>query len=204
MKVLGQKNSLVSQNFSESPESEVSPCSLSSASSARQTIRIHKSPNPNRQLQRGSSPAAACKGAQLRPRPKVKLIPPSRPSCALPAARSEHGKSLALKSADSKGCHVVRWTSNQRALQEETELTECAPPEIVEKGTLVCEGNHLNKVPRAKDWHVPSLVKTTGRLQFVIVPNLVIEDESDDCKLPNNCDKRQARWLGAMRMSNVK
>ena len=46
---------------------------------------------------------------------------------------------------------------------------------MVEKGTLVCEGNYLNKVPRAKDWYIPSLVKTIARLQFVIDP-----DDSDD------------------------
>ena len=71
----------------------------------------------------------------------------------------------------------------------------------VEKGALACKGDHWNKVPRAKDWHTPSLVKTIVRLQFVIEPNLFLEDGSDDCKLPNNCDKRQARQLGAMHIS---
>jgi hypothetical protein len=71
---------------------------------------------------------------------------------------------------------------------------------MVEKGTLVCEANYWNKVPGAKDWHTPSLVKTIARLQFVIDPKLFLEEESTGCKLPNNCDKRQARRLGAMRI----
>ena len=105
---------------------------------------------------------------------------------------------LATDDPDAKGYYVLQWTSNPYTLQDDTELTEYDPPEIVEKGTLVCEGNYLNKVPRAKDWYTPSLVKAIARLQFVIDPNLFLEEESNVCKLPNNCDKRQARQLGAM------
>jgi hypothetical protein len=110
-----------------------------------------------------------------------------------------HG-ALSTDDPDANGCYVIEWTGNPCTLQEDTELKEHDPPELVEKGTLVCEANHWNKVPGAKDWHTPSLVKTIARLQFVVDPDLFLEAESNDCKLPNNCDKREARRLGAMRI----
>ena len=39
-----------------------------------------------------------------------------------------HG-ALATDDPEAKGCHVVQWTSNPCTLQEDAELTECAPPE---------------------------------------------------------------------------
>jgi hypothetical protein len=70
----------------------------------------------------------------------------------------------------------------------------------VEKGSFVCEATYWNKVPRAKHWYTPSLLKTVARLQFVIDPNLCLEAESNVNKLPNQCDKRQARKMGARRV----
>jgi hypothetical protein len=118
---------------------------------------------------------------------------------AEPVDVGSHG-ALSTDDPDANGCHVIEWTSNPHTLQEDAELKECDPPEMVEKGTLVCEANHWNEVPGAKDWCTLSLVKTIARLQFVIDPKLFLEEESNDCKLPNNCDKRQARWLGATRI----
>jgi hypothetical protein len=70
----------------------------------------------------------------------------------------------------------------------------------VEKGSFVCEATYWNKVPRAKHWCTPSLLKTVARLQFVIDPNLCLEAQSNVNKVPNQCDKRQARKMGARRV----
>jgi hypothetical protein len=59
----------------------------------------------------------------------------------------------------ANGCYVIQRTSNPHTLQEDTVLTEHDPPEVVEKGALVCEANCWNKVPRAKDWSTPSLTE---------------------------------------------
>jgi hypothetical protein len=121
------------------------------------------------------------------------------------AMMAEHvniGSYGALSTEDpaANGYYVLQWTSNPYTLQDDTALTEYDPPEMVEKGALVCEANYWNKVPRAKDWYTPSLTRTIARLQFVIDPNISLEIQSNDCKLPNNCDKRQARQLGACRI----
>jgi hypothetical protein len=99
---------------------------------------------------------------------------------------------LSTEDPDANGHYVVEWTSDPCTLQGDTELTEHSPPEMVEKGSFVCEATHCNKVPRAKHWCTPSLLKTVARLQFVIDPNLFLEAESNVKKLPSSKDGRKA------------
>jgi hypothetical protein len=87
---------------------------------------------------------------------------------------------------DANVYYIVEWTSTTYTLQEDAELKEYDPPEMVEKGTLVCDAKYFNKVPGAKHWYTPTLTKTVVRLQFVIDPDLILDKQSKECKLPNN------------------
>ena len=82
------------------------------------------------------------------------------------AERADVGLRGALTTDDpgAKGRHIPERTSNpQRALQEDSRLKERNLPETVESTALACKGNRQKKVPRAKDWRAPSLVKTIAQ-----------------------------------------
>ena len=103
---------------------------------------------------------------------------------------------------DTDGYYLVKWTTYPYTLQEDTLLKEYDPPQLVKAGELVCEGTYLNQVGRARQWYTPSALFTTVRMQQVIAPCLALLPISTQNKLPNTCNKKEAKKYGAKRISN--
>ena len=108
---------------------------------------------------------------------------------------------FATEDPESDGYYIVRFKRILYALTRQTKLTEFIPTIVVEEGALVVDAEYLNMVPRNQRWYTPSSLQTKVRLQQVVHPNLTLVAESGNNRLPNGCDKRSARNLGAMRVS---
>jgi hypothetical protein len=104
---------------------------------------------------------------------------------------------FATEDPESDGYYVVRFKSVPYALTRQTKLTEYNPAIVVEEGALVVDAEYLNMVPWSQRWYIPSSLQTTVRLQQVVHPNLTLGSESGNNSLPNGCNKRSARNLGA-------
>jgi hypothetical protein len=102
---------------------------------------------------------------------------------------------------DADGYYLVKWSSQPYRLEESRELTEYHPPLFVPQGELVADAVYLNLVPRAPRWYTPVEMCTTVRLQQVIVASLTLHDESEGSRLPNSCNKTEARRKGALKLS---
>jgi hypothetical protein len=103
---------------------------------------------------------------------------------------------------ESDGYYLVRWTSTPYRLEEARELTEYDPPILVPKGGLVADAVYFNQVPRAQRWYTTTDIATTVRLQQVIIADLTLFDEMEGSRLPNTCNKTEARRKGAQKVSN--
>jgi hypothetical protein len=96
----------------------------------------------------------------------------------------------------------VKWSSAPYELEEARELTEHDPPIRVSKGELVADAACFEKAPRAPRWHTPAAVSTTVRLQQVILADLILHEVSEgSSRLPNTCNKTEARSKGAQKVS---
>jgi hypothetical protein len=103
---------------------------------------------------------------------------------------------------DSDGCHLVKWSSAPCELQEARELTKCDPPILVSKGELAADAAYLEKAPWVPRWHTPvASVSATVRLQQVILADVILCEESGGSRLPNTCNKMEARSEGAQKVS---
>lgn len=105
---------------------------------------------------------------------------------------------------EADGYYLVRWTSEPYELEQDEELTDYDPPMKLPAGELVCEGQYLNKVDRAKRWYTQSDGSTIIRLQQVLHSNVTLEEESIGTNpLPNisRQAKAEARRLGARRLT---
>ena len=102
---------------------------------------------------------------------------------------------------DSDGYYLVRWTSTPYRLEEARNLTEYDPPILVPKGGLVADAVYFNQVPRAPRWYTAAAISTTVRLQQVIIADLTLFDEMEGSRLPNTCNKTEARRKGAQKVS---
>jgi hypothetical protein len=113
------------------------------------------------------------------------------------------GKNGAFRTEDpdSDGYYLVKWSSAPYELQEARELTEYDPPILVSKGELVADAAYFEKVPRAPRWYTPVAMSTTVRLQQVILADLILHEESEGSRLPNTCNKTEARSEGAQKVS---
>jgi hypothetical protein len=102
---------------------------------------------------------------------------------------------------ESDGCHLVKWSSAPCKLEEARRLTEHEPPILVPKGELVADAMCFDEVPRAPRWCTQVFSHAAARLQQVILEDLILCDESEDSRLPNTCNKTQARNKGAQKTS---
>jgi hypothetical protein len=109
---------------------------------------------------------------------------------------------FATEDPESDGYYVVRFKSAPYALTRQTKVTKFNPTTVVEEGALVVDAEYLNMVPRSQRWYTPSSLQTKVQLQQVIVhPNPTLVAELGNNRLPNGCDKRSARSLGARHVS---
>ena len=109
--------------------------------------------------------------------------------------------SFRTEDPDSDGYYLVAWSSVPYKLQEVRVLNEYTPPITVPKGELVADAIYFDKVPRAPGWYTQVAMSTTVRLQQVILADLKLTQESQDCPLPNACNKNEARSKGAQKIS---
>jgi hypothetical protein len=104
----------------------------------------------------------------------------------------------------SDGYYVLQWESEPRILEEGIDVDGV----FIAKGELVLDGIYLNKVPRAKQWYTkaPSddeeSLRTLVQMKHVVLANLNLTGESQNQKLPRNCDRTTARQLGTLRVSD--
>jgi hypothetical protein len=108
---------------------------------------------------------------------------------------------FATEDPESDGYYIVRFKSVPYALTRQKKLTKFNPAIVVEEGVLVVDAEYLNMVPRSQRWYTSSSLQTKVRSQQVVHPNLTLLSESVNNSLPNGCDKRSARNLGARRVS---
>jgi hypothetical protein len=65
----------------------------------------------------------------------------------------------------------------------------------------VADAVYFNQVPRAQRWYTPTNICTTVRLQQVTLADLMLHDKLVGSRLPNTCNKTEARSKGAQRVS---
>jgi hypothetical protein len=105
---------------------------------------------------------------------------------------------------DADGYYVLEWDSKAYQLEQDLEQDQM----VFAKGDWVVEGIYLNRVPRAKQWYTKAPedevdgLKTIVRLQHVVAVDLTVDGESENQELPRNCDRRKARELGALHISD--
>jgi hypothetical protein len=108
----------------------------------------------------------------------------------------EEGEYGAVMTEDinAHGYYLVRWASETYAAQEDTDEWAI--------GELVVDATYLNPVGRARNWYTPGDDRVTIRVQHVVAAALVLEQPSDEVKLPSNCNRRDALSKGARRLSD--
>jgi hypothetical protein len=108
----------------------------------------------------------------------------------------EEGEYGAVMTEDNNthGYYLVRWASETYAAQEDTDEWAI--------GELVVDATYLNPVGRARNWYTPGDDRVTIRVQHVVAAALVLEQPSDEVKLPSNCNRRDALSKGARRLSD--
>jgi hypothetical protein len=113
------------------------------------------------------------------------------------------GKVGAFRTEDSlsDGCCLVQWSSAPCKLEEARRLTEHDPPILVPNRELVVDAMCFEKAPRAPGWCTRVPMSANVRLRQVILADLILHDESEDSRLPNACNKTEARNEGAQKMS---
>ena len=87
-------------------------------------------------------------------------------------------------------------------LEESCLLTEYEPLIFVPKGELICNAAYFNKVPRAPPWYTLSSNTTKVCLCQVLAADVTLVEEStaNAIILPNTCNQREARMLGARKL----
>ena len=107
------------------------------------------------------------------------------------------------ESAD--GYYVLQWTTEPYTLQEDKEMQGYLPITTAYAGEIVCDAVFLNPVPNAKYWYTPMITgdgDVTVRLKQVLLPNITMIKIDKINILPKRCNKKEAKKLGAIRMSN--
>ena len=71
-------------------------------------------------------------------------------------------------------------------------------------GELVCDAKYLYAVPLAKQWFTwpPRDHTNVVQMQQVVVADTPMAPIAPNNKLPNNCDRRGATRLGALKVPN--
>lgn len=103
---------------------------------------------------------------------------------------------------EAGGYYVVSWDSPPYTLQEDIELTEYDPPLRIPAGELVASASWLNRVPLARNWYTASEMKATVRMKQIVAADLSLDPISNVNRLPNTCNKAEARRLGAKHVSD--
>jgi hypothetical protein len=102
---------------------------------------------------------------------------------------------------DADGYYVVKFLGKPFQVVETCFLEEYTPPQRVEQGEHLCDAVYLNKVPGARLWYTRSSDQTKVRVSQLLATNLSLEAESEANPLPNNCQKEEARRLGARKVT---
>ena len=104
------------------------------------------------------------------------------------------------------GYYILQWTSEPYTLQEDKEMRGYPPNITACAGEILCDAVFLTSVPNAKYWYIPMITgdgDVTVRLKQVLLPNITMM-KIDQIPLPKRCKKKEAKKLGAIRMSNDK
>jgi hypothetical protein len=116
----------------------------------------------------------------------------------------EEGKYGAVNTDDpnADGYYLVEFLGKPfQVVENAYYLEEYTPPQRVEQGEYLCDAVYLNKVPGARLWYTPSSDHTKVRISQLLATNLSLESESEANPLPNNCQKVEARRLGAKKVT---
>ena len=101
------------------------------------------------------------------------------------------------------GYYLVEWKDEPFTLQEDIQLHEYDPPARIQNGELVCKAKYLEKVPRAKFWHTPTVYETTVRMKNVLSADVTLLPFSAE-NIPRGLSRKagdEAECQGAMRVS---
>ena len=116
------------------------------------------------------------------------------------------GKYGAFSTNDDRykeGYCLVEWTDEPFTLQEDILLLQYDPPARIQNGELVCKAKYLEKVPRAKFWHTPTIYETTVRMKNVLSADVTLVPFSAE-NIPRGLSRKgreEAERQGAMRVT---
>jgi hypothetical protein len=100
------------------------------------------------------------------------------------ASEIEQQKIGAVSTLDDE-YYLLKWTTLPYRINGDQSLTEYDPPIHVKDGELVCEGEYLESLLRAKGWYYPTTIKTVVRLQQVLAADVKMSPiKSPDNLLP--------------------
>ena len=95
---------------------------------------------------------------------------------------------IAVDDDSTDGYYLVQWTGTPFTCQE--------------TGDLLCYGQYLNQVPRAKQWYTMSdLQPDLHNVKHIVFADVEMEKVSSTNRLPRNCDVASATSKGAMKIS---
>ena len=94
---------------------------------------------------------------------------------------------IAVDDDSTDGYYLVQWTGTPYTCQE--------------TGDLLCYGQYLNQVPRAKQWYTMSdLQPDLHNVKHIVFADVEMEKVSSTNRLPRNCDVTSATSKGAMKI----
>jgi hypothetical protein len=102
--------------------------------------------------------------------------------------------------------HLVEWKSEAFPLEKETDKVEGMAGNVLPAGTLVAKGVYWNDVGRAPRWYTPPSgrrVQRLFRVRYVVSPQLVVNDPSDDVVFPRSRkDRNRVLKMGPKRVTD--
>ena len=104
------------------------------------------------------------------------------------ASEVQEGKIGVVSTVDDK-YYLVQWTCLPYHMDSDSILTEYDPPIHIKNGELVCKGEYLESLNRAKGWYYKTELQTVVQLQQVLAADVKLSR----IKAPNNLLPR-AGW----------
>jgi len=85
------------------------------------------------------------------------------------------------------GYYLIKWTGTPYTDQE--------------SGELVCPGNYLLPVGRAKNWYTPGEDQDAVLVKHVVLGEVKMEEFSETNPIPRSANRKKAESLGALKIS---
>jgi hypothetical protein len=111
----------------------------------------------------------------------------------------QEGKIGAVTTTDeaAMGYYVMKWLTESYSLQEDME----GMSGVISTGVMVANALFYNRVTRAPFWYTQSGETMVVEVRYVLLTGLEMEEVSATNTLPQACNKVEAKWRKATRVS---